>query len=149
VEPTSASIRFTPEDAGMKRLWLVRLGRHGEQETHALEKGELVLGFRVGDLTAANDRDAVLKIIERVYPDKKHKTQLNFAAQLNQFCNTIQQGDLAVVPLKTQNVIAIGEFKGPCTSTTEGNPKRPVRWLKQDVPRDVFRQDLLYSFARS
>ena len=71
----------------MKLLWLVRLGRHGEQEAHALEKDELVLGFRVGDLTAANDRDAVLNIVERVFPDKKHKTQLNFAAQLNQFCN--------------------------------------------------------------
>ncbi len=37
----------------MKRLWLVRLGRHGEQEAHALDKGELVLGFDVGDLGAA------------------------------------------------------------------------------------------------
>ena len=103
--------------------------------------------FRIGDLTAANDRDAVLKIVERAYPDKKHKTQLNFAAQLNQFCNTIQRGDLVVVPLKTKNAIAIGEITGPCTSTTEGKPKRPVRWLKPDVPRDVFRQDLLYSFG--
>jgi restriction system protein len=131
----------------MKRLWLVRLGRHGEQEAHALEKGELVLGFRVGDLTAANNRDAVFKIVERIYPDEKHKTQLNFAAQLNQFCNTIQKGDLVVVPLKTENAIAIGEITGPYTSTTEGNPKRPVRWLKPDVPREVFRQDLLYSFG--
>jgi restriction system protein len=80
----------------MKRLWLVRLGRHGEQEAHALEKGELVLGFRIGDLTAANDRDAVLKIVERAYPDKKHKTQLNFAAQLNQFCNAIQKAILSL-----------------------------------------------------
>jgi predicted Mrr-cat superfamily restriction endonuclease len=24
---------------------------------------------------------------------------------------------------------------------------RPVRWLKAEVPRDVFRQDLLYSFG--
>jgi len=31
----------------------------------------------------------------------KPKTQLNFAAQLNQFSNTIQKGDLVVVPLKT------------------------------------------------
>jgi restriction system protein len=60
-------------------------------------------------------------------------------------CNS--KGDLVVVPLKTKNVIAIGEITGPCTSTTEGKPKRPVRWLKPDVPRDVFRQDLLYSFG--
>ena len=132
----------------MKRLWLVRLGKHGEQEAQALENGELVLGFRVGDLTTAHDRDAVLKIVERTYPDGKHKTLLNFAAQLNQFSNTIEKGDLVVVPLKTQSAIAIGEITGPCTPTAEGCPKRPVRWLKPDVPRDLFRrQDLLYSFG--
>jgi restriction system protein len=126
---------------------MVRLGRHGEQEAHALESGELVLGFRAGDLTAAHDRDAVLKIVERIYPDEKHKTQLHFAAQLNQFRNTIQKGDLVVVPLKTQSAIAIGEITGPYTPTAEGYAKRPVRWLKPDVPRDLFRQDLLYSFG--
>jgi restriction system protein len=131
----------------MKRLWLVRLGRHGEQEAHALETGELVLGFRAGDLTAAHDCDAVLKIVEQIYPDEKHKTQLHFAAQLNQFRNTMQKGDLVVVPLKTQSAIAIGEITGPYTPTAEGYPKRPVRWLKPDVPRDLFRQDLLYSFG--
>ncbi|MGH6864811.1 MAG: restriction endonuclease [Methyloceanibacter sp.] len=131
----------------MKHLWLVRLGRHGEQEAHALDTGELVLGFSVGDLTQAKDRDAVLRRIERAMPDEKHKTQLNFAAQLNQFSNTIQKGDLVVVPLKTSGKIAIGEISGPCTMTAEGHPMRPVRWLKPDVPRDDFRQDLLYSFG--
>jgi restriction system protein len=131
----------------MKRLWLVRLGKHGEQEAHALEAGELVLGFHVNDLTSAHNREAVLKVVERAYPDEKHKTQMNFAAQLNQFSNTIQDGDLVVVPLKTESAIAIGQITGPCTLTSDGNPKRPVRWLKPDLPREVFRQDLLYSFG--
>jgi restriction system protein len=130
----------------MKRLWLVRLGRHGEKEAHGLDTGELVLGFPVGDLRDAKDRDAVLKIVEQKMPGKP-KTQLNFAAQLNQFSNTIQNGDLVVVPLKTAPKIAIGEITGPCTPTTDGHPMRPVRWLKAEVPRDVFRQDLLYSFG--
>ena len=131
----------------MKRLWIVRLGRHGEQEAHALDKGELVLGFDVGDLGAAKDRDAVLRIVEKAFPDEKHKTQLNFAAQLNQFCNTIQKGDLVVVPLKTAAKIAIGEITGPYTPTADGHPMRPVRWLKPDISREIFRQDLLYSFG--
>jgi restriction system protein len=131
----------------VKRLWLVRLGKHGEQEAHALETGELVLGLRVGDLRAARDRDAMLKLVEQAMPEHKHKSQLNFAAQLNQFSNTIQEGDLAVVSLKTAGKIAIGEIAGPCTPTAEGHPMRPVRWLKPDIPRDAFRQDLLYSFG--
>lgn len=131
----------------MKRLWLVRLGKHGEQEAHALDTGELILGFRVGDLITAKDREAVLKLVEQAMPDEKHKTQLNFAAQLNQFSNTIQTGDLAVVPLKTSGKIAIGEIIGPCKMTAEGYPMRPIRWLKPDLSRDDFRQDLLYSFG--
>jgi restriction system protein len=126
---------------------LVRLGKHGEQEPQALETGELVLGFRVPGLMAAKDRDAVLKVIEQAYPNAKARTQRNFAAQLNQFSNKIQVGDLAVVPLRTARNIAIGEIAGPCAPTAESHPMRPVRWLKRDVPRDVFRQDLLSSFG--
>jgi restriction system protein len=131
----------------VKRLWVVRLGKHGEQETHALETGELVLGFRIGDLRAANDRDAVLKLVEQVWPDAKRGRQRNFATQLNQFSNTIQNGDLAVVPLRTTRKVAVGEIVGPCVPTAEGHPMRPVRWLKTDIPRDAFGQDLLYSFG--
>ena len=131
----------------MKRLWLVRLGKHGEQEAHALDTSELVLGFSVGDLTRTNDRDDVLKLVEHAMPDKKHKTQLNFAAQLNQFSNTIQSDDFVVVPLKTSGQIAVGEVAGACKMTASGHPMRPVRWIKPDLSRDVFRQDLLYSFG--
>jgi restriction system protein len=123
------------------------LGKNGEQEAHALEASELVLGFRV-DLRGAKDRDGVLRVVEQAMPDEKHKTQLNFAAQLNQFSNTIQKGDLVVVPLKTAaSKIAVGEINGPCVSTAAGHPMRPVRWIKTDVPREAFRQDLLYSFG--
>jgi restriction system protein len=131
----------------MRRLWLVRLGKHGEQEAHALDTGELVLGFRVGDLRAAKDRVAVLHLVERAYPNAKPGRQRNFAAQLNQFSNTVQDDDLAIVPLKTARKIAIGEMAGPCTPTAAGHPMRPVRWLKPDVPRDEFRPDLLSSFG--
>lgn len=130
----------------MTRLWLVRLGRHGEQEAHALAQSELVLGFKVGDLSKAKDRDSILRLMEHAYPDKKPKTQLNFAAQLNQFCNVMQFGDFVVVPLKTAPQIALGKISGPYADSS-GKPSRPVNWLRTDLPRSVFRQDLLYSFG--
>lgn len=131
----------------MKRLWLVRLGRNGEQESHALEQSELVLGFPIEDLSGAKDRDAVLAIALRAWRDEKPKTLLNFAAQLNQFCNLMQIGDLVVVPLKTTSQIAIGEITGPYVHKPEGRVSRKVKWLKSDVPREIFRQDLLFSFG--
>jgi restriction system protein len=131
----------------MRRLWLVRLGKYGEQEAKALESGKLILDFRLGGLSKAKDLKAVLKLVEQAFPDQAHKTQLNFAAQLNQFSNAVQDGDLVVVPLKTLCKIAVGEISGPCKPTKDGRPVRPVRWLKVDLPRNTFRQDLLYSFG--
>ena len=131
----------------MKRLWLVRLGKNGEQEAHALEHAELVLGFKVASLTGAKDRDAVLAVAKNSFPELKPKTQLNFAAQLNQFCNQMQVGDLVVVPMKTTGQIAIGEVIGPYVHTEKGSVCRKVKWLRSDMPREAFRQDLLFSFG--
>jgi restriction system protein len=131
----------------MKHLWLVRLGRNGEQEPHALEHSELVLGFKLADLTNAKDRDAILAIAQGTWPDHKPKTLLNYAAQLNQFCNTMQRGDLVVVPLKSTSQIAIGEVAGDYKPAADNAVSRKVKWLKTDVPREAFRQDLLFSFG--
>jgi restriction system protein len=118
----------------MIRLWLVRLGRHGEQEAHALAQSELVLGFPVGDLSNAKDRGSVFDLMEKAFPNGKPKTQLQFAAQLNQFCNVMQVGDLVVVPLKTTRHIALAQISGPYANSS-GRPSRPVKWLKVDLPR--------------
>ncbi len=73
---------------------------------------------------------------------------LNFAAQVNQFINVMRVGDIIVCPLKSSGTISIarvlGDYK-PAPDT--GRPTRAVEWLKTDLPRDVFRQDLLYSFG--
>ena len=131
----------------MKRLWLVRLGRNGEGEARALEQSDLALGFHVADLSAAKNRDAVLAIVKESYPNEKPKTQLNFAAQLNQFCNVIQTGDLVVVPLKTTGQIGIAEISGTYAHDAKLGVCRKVKWFRQDIPREAFRQDLLYSFG--
>jgi hypothetical protein len=70
-------------------------------------------GFTIDSLVGAKDREAVLAVVEKCLPDIKTKTQLNFAAQLNQFCNQMQVDDLVVVPLKATGQIAVGEVAGP------------------------------------
>jgi restriction system protein len=130
----------------MARLWLVRLGRHGEQEAHALANSELVLGFQVGDLSKAKTRDALLEIAKGAFAETKPNTQRHFAAQLNQFCNVAQEGDFVVVPLKTKRQIALGKISGPYVNLN-GKPSRPVAWLKPDLARSIFQPDLLYSFG--
>jgi restriction system protein len=89
----------------------------------------------------------VLRLVEEARPDRPPRSNLNVAAQLNQFGNTMQDNDLVVVPLKAARKIAIGEVVGSCALTAEGHPMRPVRWVKPDAPRDMFLQDLLFRFG--
>src|SRR4029077_18505941 len=79
----------------------------------------------------------------------RQNTLKNFAAQLNQFAHTIQICDLAVMPRKVTNGVAVGKVTGeyvygaddPCRHS------RSVEWLKPSIPRDAFKQDLRHSFA--
>ena len=133
----------------MKRLWKVTLGKNGEFEAEALSDSILTVHFNMdSDISSARDRDALTEILRAAFPDAKPKTVLNFASQLNQFVNVMQEGDLVICPIKSSSTIAIGRVSGryaPHPAT--GRPTRRVEWLKTDVPRDVFKQDLLYSFG--
>lgn len=131
-----------------KRLWLVRLGKHGEFENRALEESVLTIGFGIAhDVSHLRDRDMLIEEMARLHPDDKRNTHKNLAAQVNQFLNVAEVGDLVISPMKTTSTIAIGRISGPYTAGPNGEAQRPVDWLKTDLPRDTFRQDLLYSFG--
>jgi len=133
----------------VKRLWKVGLGRNSEFEADAFDKNVLTIGFSLhDDVSHANDRDALLNVLETVLPDAKPNTLRNFAAQVNQFINVMQVGDIVVCPIKSSSTISIGRVIGDyAPSPDTGSPTRAVEWLKTDLPRDTFKQDLLYSFG--
>ena len=132
----------------MRRLWLVRLGRNGEFERLAIDKGILRIGFGIErDVSNLKDRVGLLRLMESIFPDAKPAKQRNFASQVNQFVNLAAGGDLVVSPMKTTSTIAIGRFSGPYTPGPKGEVTRPVEWLLVDIKRDAFKQDLLYSFG--
>jgi restriction system protein len=125
------------------------LGKFGEDESHALETGELRLGWKLPDLSDAAKRDQILSIVRETYPNEKSGTLNNWSVQLNQFKNTVAPEDLAIIPLKTSGQLAIGRFQGGYKHTSDGRPARLVEWLKTDLPRDALQQDLLYSLGAS
>jgi len=133
----------------MTLLWLVRLGKFGEQETRALGTGDLVTGWEVDDLTDATSREAIDRVVQGAYPERKYGTLKNWAVQLNQLRNDVQEGDLTITPLKTSRQIAIGRVAGPYRHVDGKHPALQVEWLKQDVPRDALKQDLLFSLGAS
>jgi restriction system protein len=129
------------------RSWLIRLGKFGEMEPHALQTGELVTGWQLGDLKGATTKEAILPIVTAADSDRKPGTLSNWAVQLNQFLNVIAQGDLMILPMKTTGQLAIGEVIGDWFQTPEGSPARRVKWLRTDLPRQAVKQDLLFSLG--
>jgi restriction system protein len=133
----------------MTRLWKVGLGRYGEFVPEAQENSILTIDFGIkSDISQAGDRDALLAVLDEIFPNENPRTRLNYAAQVNQFVNVMQIGDLVVCPIRATSTIWIGRVAGRyAPSAATGSPTRAVEWLKKDLPRDAFKQDLLYSFG--
>jgi restriction system protein len=132
-------------------LWLVRAGEHGEQEQAALQHGVAVIGWNeLRDLSGIKTREELLQLLEQTYPEKK-KALPNWTGQIWAFLKRIEVNDLVVLPLKTQSAIAVGKVTGGYayqTGLAPGvNHTRQVRWLRMDIPKTAFQQDLLYSFG--
>ncbi|HLI78533.1 MAG TPA: restriction endonuclease [Candidatus Binataceae bacterium] len=132
-------------------IWLVRAGRHGEQEEMALEKGMVVVGWDdLPDLTPIKSREALAQLLRETYPDEGPNKLANWNGQLWAFRDRIQKEDLVVLPLKGRSAIAIGRVNGAYSYQAQGKDyyhTRSVKWLKTDIPRTAFDQDLLYSFG--
>jgi len=133
-------------------IWMVRAGRHGEQEEKAIDNGFVTIGWNeLPDLSNIGTKDELKKLYNRVYPGQKKMTIANEVGQIWRFLREISIGDLVALPLKTQSAIAIGRVTGPYEYRTDlGDIIRHIRkveWIRVDIPRTDFDQDLLYSLG--
>ena len=88
--------------------------------------------------------------MEASLPGAKPRAVGNFAGQLWSFAVAMKHGDLVVLPRKLTSQIAIGRVTGPYRYQKVGDElrhTRPVEWVRPDVSRTVFEQDLLHSFG--
>ena len=131
-------------------LWLVRAGRHGEQEQGALEHSVVTIGWNeFSDLFNIKTRDELAELYARINPAAKKMQTANVVGQIWRFVREIQKDDLVALPLKTQSAIAIGKVVGDYEyKELTNNIKhiRRVKWLKT-IPRSAFDQDILYSLG--
>ena len=133
-------------------VWLVRAGRRGEQEQIALDQGLVTIGWNeLPNLSAVKSREALADLYRQIFPDASAGKTANHVGQVWAFRNRMKEGDLAVLPLHIQSAIAIGEITGPYQYRddlgSEVHHSRPVKWLRTDIPRTAFDQDLLYSLG--
>jgi len=132
-------------------FWMVRGGRFGQDEQTALDEGLAVIGFHeVPDLGPADTREKVEVLVREADPEANDGRVRNFTGQLHAFRNRMEKGDLVVLPLKSRPQVALGRVAGPyhyLGDASRGNHRRKVEWLRPDVPRTYFGQDLLYSLG--
>lgn len=132
-------------------LWMIRSGRLGETEQTALDEGLAIVDFReVPDLSGVGDRDSIEAMVREGYPDANDGKVRNFTGQLYAFARRIKEGDLVAMPLKTRPQVALGRIAGAYRYRPQapaGHHTRPVQWLRPDIPRTQFGQDLLYSLG--
>jgi restriction system protein len=133
-------------------VWTVKGGRQGEREARLLEHGLLGGGWELlPSLTNVTTRAQLAEVYAEAYPDVAIKTASNYVGQLWSLIDRMSDGELVVLPLKTTGTIAVGRIVGPYQYRTDLGADithvRPVRWERDDVPRDAFDQDLLYSFG--
>jgi restriction system protein len=134
-------------------IWLIRAGSHGEYEQKFIQDKRVYVtwdGLDV-DLDKVSGRPALEAEMLKRYPNEKPKTILNWATSVWPFAHEMKPGDLAVLPLKSQPAIQIGEITGDYHFEPAGpDPyfhSRPVKWIGEAIPRANFGQDLLYSFG--
>ena len=128
-------------------FWMVRGDKFGQYHSLALEKGFAYHASSVSDLTKATSREAVLEIHKETHPEAKEAQARSWAAQLFALAHRIEEGDLVAMPLRSAPQIAIARVTGPYeyrSDLGDIHHTRPVEWIKEDIPRTAFRQDLLY-----
>lgn len=134
-------------------IWLIRAGSHGEYEQKFIQENRVYVTWdRLDvDLVMLGKRSVLIDQMTKRYPDTKAKAILNWVSQVWPFAHEIKQGDLVILPLKSQPAIQVGEITGEYHFEPEGpNPFyhwRPVKWVGEAAPRAYFGKDLLFSFG--
>lgn len=131
-------------------LWMVRGDKYGQYQETALEKGFAYHASGAPDLRSATTREAVFEHVKNLHPDGNENQLWNWARQLFALAHRIKKDDLVVMPLRGKEQIAVGRVKGPYqfrTDLGEVHHTVPVDWIREDLPRTSFRQDLLNSFG--
>lgn len=123
-------------------VWLIRAGRHGEYEAMSIERGVSAIGFGLArSVGEFESRDAL----------RAELPEPSAADQLWHLYETVQCGDMVVLPCKHTRTVAVGRVAGEYAYRPELSAEAPhmrdVEWCATEVPRSNFDRDLLNSFG--
>lgn len=128
-------------------VWLVRAGRKGEGEQLALERNLVGIGYDGFDWSIKDFKTFKQRFIA-LHPDQKAGSVNRVIPQIWDFLHNVKIGDFVMLPLLAQNskLVAVGRIEGDCQYAklhSELTVSRPVKWLKKDVPKSAFDDNLI------
>ncbi len=134
-------------------LWLVRMGRFGEYRQKFLDTSSIYVtwdGLNL-DLKSLATQQELVEALKDYYPDAKIGRLRNNAGQIWPFAHAMEKGDWVVIPDKPNPTINIAEITGDYRYDPKADDPyyhfRSIKWIAQEIPRQKFDQDLLYSFG--
>lgn len=132
-------------------VWVIKGGEFGEREQRMLDNDLIACSWeKLPDISQCDTRDDITTAYRKAYPNAEGRKISNHVAQLYAFRHTALSDDLIVLPLKKKG-LAIGVITGDYAYSTKFGADfthtRPVKWLYKNISRDLFGQDLLYSFG--
>ncbi|CAN5583922.1 hypothetical protein BH23CHL2_BH23CHL2_23500 [soil metagenome] len=129
-------------------LWMVRAGKGGMYGDVALREGIAGIGWgQLGDLADLKSREQLKDRYGLTFPDDSPGQIGSGVGNIWAFYSLIKPGDLVLIPIPHMSVIAVGRVIGdyehrPDLPVDGLRYVRRVEWLKPDVPRSAFDQDL-------
>lgn len=134
-------------------IWLFRAGSNGEYENKFITDNRVYLTWDDLDIDLMQfpKQESLYKLLVDKYNLEKEKTAINWASQIYPIAYKMQVGDWVVLPSKINRTIHFGkiisEYKFDKSLGSPYYHYRDVEWFAQDIPRDRFDQDLLYSMG--
>jgi restriction system protein len=129
-------------------FWVVRAGRHGEQQETAVKERLVCHAWNeLPDYSAFRTKDELRPLYKETYPRQGEKQVISGLGQVWRFAREIQKGDLVALPLKTESAFAFGRITGEYQYKKVAPNvmhSRSVEWVKT-IPRSVFPKDVLFS----
>lgn len=93
-------------------LWVVRAGRHGEQEQAAVDNNVVCHGWNELPDYSGCTKEELRSLFKEAYPVAADKRVIPGRGQVWRFAHEIEPGDLVALPLKSQSEIIFGRVVG-------------------------------------
>ena len=130
-------------------MWVCRAGKDALYIDKVKADGKIYLfweGYK-NDYSSIQDLKGFRNIVQTEKGEESKTSISNWAAQLYAFCKTIKKNDFVLIPYYKAHKYLLVKVIGDYTyqATEEYPHSRPVEIVREDIPKEIFPQDIIFS----